>query len=179
MSRQDMFKADRGIGVEMTDRVFQLAPCHDLPAGLGMLQNLPSAVVAHVLNPSPGSTVLDMCASPGGETHPRDSYQQSSIVITVVARVDATVKIADHRVSVSVTEFGGTQCLCNNSLQGCCLAPATTRLWHCGCKACVHLPVQGITRRFSRCNARYTVMPLPAAAAERLSVIIGDRSPAL
>ncbi len=34
--------------------------------GLGMLQNLPSAVVAHVLAPVPGSQVLDMCASPGG-----------------------------------------------------------------------------------------------------------------
>lgn len=65
-SRQDMFKADRGVAIEMTDRVFKLAPCHDLPRGLGMLQNLPSALVAHVLNPSPGALVLDMCASPGG-----------------------------------------------------------------------------------------------------------------
>ena len=34
-----------------------------------MLQNLPSAVVAHVLNPAPGSRVLDMCASPGGASN--------------------------------------------------------------------------------------------------------------
>ncbi len=61
-----MFKETSGIGVEMTDRVFRLQPCHGMLPGLGMLQNLPSAVVAHVLAPVPGSQVLDMCASPGG-----------------------------------------------------------------------------------------------------------------
>ncbi len=65
-SRQNMFKETSGIGVEMTDRVFRLQPCHGMLPGLGMLQNLPSAVVAHVLAPVPGSQVLDMCASPGG-----------------------------------------------------------------------------------------------------------------
>ena len=65
-SRQDMFKQPSGVGVHMTERVFCLEPCHGLLPGLGMLQNLPSAVVAHVLNPAPGSRVLDMCASPGG-----------------------------------------------------------------------------------------------------------------
>ena len=65
-SRQDMFKQPSGVGVHMTQRVFSLQPCHGLLPGLGMLQNLPSAVVAHVLDPAPGSRVLDMCASPGG-----------------------------------------------------------------------------------------------------------------
>ena len=31
-------------------------------------QNLPSAVVAHVLAPQPGECVADLCASPGGKT---------------------------------------------------------------------------------------------------------------
>ncbi|KAL0050398.1 hypothetical protein WJX82_010533 [Trebouxia sp. C0006] len=67
-SRQNMFKETSGIGVEMTDRVFRLQPCHGMLSGLGMLQNLPSAVVARVLAPVPGSKVLDMCASPGGKS---------------------------------------------------------------------------------------------------------------
>ncbi|KAL3131809.1 hypothetical protein ABBQ38_007524 [Trebouxia sp. C0009 RCD-2024] len=67
-SRQDMFKQPSGVGVHMTQRVFCLEPCHGLLPGLGMLQNLPSAVVAHVLQPAPGSCVLDMCASPGGKS---------------------------------------------------------------------------------------------------------------
>ena len=29
------------------------------------LQNLPSIVVSHVLDPQPGERVLDMCAAPG------------------------------------------------------------------------------------------------------------------
>ncbi len=33
-----------------------------------MLQNLCSLVTAHVLDPQPGSRVLDMCAAPGGKT---------------------------------------------------------------------------------------------------------------
>lgn len=36
--------------------------------GQVMLQNLPSVVAALVLNPAPGSRVLDMCAAPGGKT---------------------------------------------------------------------------------------------------------------
>lgn len=35
---------------------------------LGFLQNLPSIVCCHVLNPQPGQKVLDMCASPGNKT---------------------------------------------------------------------------------------------------------------
>jgi len=33
-----------------------------------MLQNLPSIITAHVLDPKPGWRVLDMCAAPGGKT---------------------------------------------------------------------------------------------------------------
>ncbi|XP_008568038.1 PREDICTED: putative methyltransferase NSUN6 [Galeopterus variegatus] len=31
-------------------------------------ENLPSAVVTHVLNPQPGEKILDLCAAPGGKT---------------------------------------------------------------------------------------------------------------
>lgn len=39
-----------------------------LPKGAALLQNLPSVACVHVLNPQPGETVLDMCASPGNKT---------------------------------------------------------------------------------------------------------------
>ncbi|XP_012368131.1 putative methyltransferase NSUN6 isoform X1 [Octodon degus] len=58
----------RGVGVRMTEPVY-LSPSFDnvLPSYL-FLQNLPSAVVTHVLNPQPGEKILDLCAAPGGKT---------------------------------------------------------------------------------------------------------------
>lgn len=34
----------------------------------GFVQNLPSVVCGHVLDPQPGELVLDMCAAPGGKS---------------------------------------------------------------------------------------------------------------
>ncbi|XP_077010884.1 tRNA (cytosine(72)-C(5))-methyltransferase NSUN6 isoform X3 [Tamandua tetradactyla] len=58
----------KGIGIRMTEPVY-LSPSFDnvLPNYL-FLQNLPSALVTHVLSPQPGEKILDMCAAPGGKT---------------------------------------------------------------------------------------------------------------
>ncbi|XP_050000717.1 tRNA (cytosine(72)-C(5))-methyltransferase NSUN6 isoform X3 [Alexandromys fortis] len=71
LSRKDIFNGIRdlkGIGIRMTEPIY-LSPSFDnvLPRYL-FLQNLPSAVVAHVLNPQPGEKILDLCAAPGGKT---------------------------------------------------------------------------------------------------------------
>ncbi|XP_051007243.1 tRNA (cytosine(72)-C(5))-methyltransferase NSUN6 [Acomys russatus] len=71
LSRKDLFSGLpdlRGIGIRMTEPIY-LSPSFDnvLPSYL-FLQNLPSAVVAHVLNPQPGEKILDLCAAPGGKT---------------------------------------------------------------------------------------------------------------
>ncbi|XP_073912677.1 tRNA (cytosine(72)-C(5))-methyltransferase NSUN6 isoform X3 [Castor canadensis] len=70
-SRKEIFgglPALKGIGIRMTEPIY-LSPSFDsvLPSYL-FLQNLPSAVVTHVLNPQPGEKILDMCAAPGGKT---------------------------------------------------------------------------------------------------------------
>ena len=39
-----------------------------LTLGHAMLQNLPSIICGHVLNPQPNERILDMCASPGNKT---------------------------------------------------------------------------------------------------------------
>ncbi|KAM9308742.1 tRNA (cytosine(72)-C(5))-methyltransferase NSUN6 [Gastrophryne carolinensis] len=73
VSRSDLFCTDtsiKGKGIRMTEPLY-LSPSFDnvLPGEI-FLQNLPSAVVSHVLNPQPGERVLDMCAAPGGKaTH--------------------------------------------------------------------------------------------------------------
>ncbi|XP_077879470.1 tRNA (cytosine(72)-C(5))-methyltransferase NSUN6 isoform X2 [Ictidomys tridecemlineatus] len=71
LSRKEIFSGlpeMKGIGIRMTEPIY-LSPSFDnvLPSYL-FLQNLPSAVVTHVLNPQPGEKILDLCAAPGGKT---------------------------------------------------------------------------------------------------------------
>lgn len=39
-----------------------------VPHFMGLLQNLPSIVCGHVLDPQPGDNVIDLCAAPGHKT---------------------------------------------------------------------------------------------------------------
>ncbi|XP_004691339.1 PREDICTED: putative methyltransferase NSUN6 [Condylura cristata] len=71
LSRKEIFGGLpelKGIGIRMTEPVY-LSPSFDnLLPGYVFLQNLPSAVVTHVLDPQPGEKILDLCAAPGGKT---------------------------------------------------------------------------------------------------------------
>uniref|UniRef100_A0A8U7MBS7 NOP2/Sun RNA methyltransferase 6 n=1 Tax=Corvus moneduloides TaxID=1196302 RepID=A0A8U7MBS7_CORMO len=65
LSRSEIFSSTgplKGLGVRMIEPVY-LSPSFDnvLPRHL-FLQNLPSVVVSHILNPQPGEKILDMCA---------------------------------------------------------------------------------------------------------------------
>ncbi|KAF6131828.1 NOP2/Sun RNA methyltransferase 6 [Phyllostomus discolor] len=71
LSRKEIFSGPpelKGIGIRMTEPLY-LSPSFDnvLPSYL-FLQNLPSAAVAHILDPQPGEKILDLCAAPGGKT---------------------------------------------------------------------------------------------------------------
>ncbi|CAH1416651.1 unnamed protein product [Lactuca virosa] len=68
MSRAGIFRGLSGLGVDMTDRVFRLTSFNDVMKGDIFLQNLPSIITAHVLDPQQGERILDMCAAPGGKT---------------------------------------------------------------------------------------------------------------
>ncbi|XVE78521.1 hypothetical protein DITRI_Ditri13aG0151700 [Diplodiscus trichospermus] len=68
LSRAGIFRASQGIAVEMNNRVFKLPSFHDVLEGEIFLQNLPSIVTAHALDPQKGERILDMCAAPGGKT---------------------------------------------------------------------------------------------------------------
>lgn len=68
LSRAGIFRALHGVAVEMTDRVFNLPSFHGVLEGEIFLQNLPSIITAHALDPQPGDRVLDMCAAPGGKS---------------------------------------------------------------------------------------------------------------
>ncbi|PIA30158.1 hypothetical protein AQUCO_05700098v1 [Aquilegia coerulea] len=68
LSRTGLFRASEGVAVEMTNRVFDLPSLHSLLEGDIFLQNLPSIITAHALDPQQGERILDMCAAPGGKT---------------------------------------------------------------------------------------------------------------
>ncbi|OWF36336.1 putative methyltransferase NSUN6 [Mizuhopecten yessoensis] len=71
VSREKLFcskESVSGVGISMTQPLFE-APClTDLCSDLIFPQNLPSVVVGQTLDPKQGETILDMCASPGGKT---------------------------------------------------------------------------------------------------------------
>lgn len=58
----------KGVGVRMTEPLYQSPSFDGVLPNLTFLQNLPSVVVGHVLGPRPGERILDMCAAPGGKT---------------------------------------------------------------------------------------------------------------
>ncbi|KAL6570492.1 rRNA (cytosine-C(5))-methyltransferase nop2c [Orobanche gracilis] len=60
MSRAGMFRASEGVALDMYNRY--------LLEGEVFLQNLPSIITAHALDPQEGEKILDMCAAPGGKT---------------------------------------------------------------------------------------------------------------
>ncbi|XP_076898115.1 rRNA (cytosine-C(5))-methyltransferase NOP2C-like [Bidens hawaiensis] len=68
LSRAGIFRDLSGLGVDMTYRVFRLPSFNDVLKGDIFLQNLPSIITAHALDPQQGERILDMCAAPGGKT---------------------------------------------------------------------------------------------------------------
>ncbi|XP_063777620.1 tRNA (cytosine(72)-C(5))-methyltransferase NSUN6 isoform X2 [Pseudophryne corroboree] len=115
LSRSEIFCSNspvKGKGIKMTEPVY-LSPSFDnvLP-GYIFLQNLPSAVVSHVLHPQPGERVLDMCAAPGGKTTHIASLmsdQGEVIAMDKIANKMETVKR-----NVSLLKLNSIQAYCFN-----------------------------------------------------------------
>ncbi|KAL9230256.1 hypothetical protein vseg_005633 [Gypsophila vaccaria] len=68
MSRAGIFRVLQGVAISMSNRVFDLPSFNKILEGDIFLQNLPSIIAAHALDPQKGERVLDMCAAPGGKT---------------------------------------------------------------------------------------------------------------
>ncbi|XP_063674129.1 tRNA (cytosine(72)-C(5))-methyltransferase NSUN6-like [Bolinopsis microptera] len=70
LTRFDIFKnmVKSGVGVEITERRIELPSLNGILEEQMFLQNLPSIVTSHVLDPQPGDHILDMCSAPGGKT---------------------------------------------------------------------------------------------------------------
>ncbi|KAK3587845.1 hypothetical protein CHS0354_019715 [Potamilus streckersoni] len=70
-SREQIFVTKEkisGVGVEMTQPLYEAPSLYGVLSAYIFPQNLPSIVCSRVLDPKPGETILDMCAAPGGKT---------------------------------------------------------------------------------------------------------------
>lgn len=81
--RSDYFAQSTGVGIKMKRIAGPSQPSlNGVLVGKMMLQNLPSVVVAHVLDPQQGETVLDMCSAPGGKTsHVASLIRNNGLVV--------------------------------------------------------------------------------------------------
>lgn len=59
-----------GVGISVTETISGCPVLEEemIPPGLALLQNLPSILCVLALDPVPGETVIDLCASPGNKT---------------------------------------------------------------------------------------------------------------
>jgi hypothetical protein len=83
MDRKQLFceTPQTGIAVHMMETVSNCPSIGDdfLPPGVAILQNLPSIICVHVLDPRPQDAVLDMCASPGNKTTHIATFLQNQV----------------------------------------------------------------------------------------------------
>lgn len=93
MGRSKLFSSDRGVAVKMSERV-----CPDAPPMNGILpgkvyvQNIPSCVVAHVVDPQPGDVVFDMCSAPGGKTSHLATLMKNIGIVIAADRIKKKVE---------------------------------------------------------------------------------------
>lgn len=86
MSRAGIFRALQGVAICMNNRVYDLPSFNDVLEGEIFLQNLPSIITAHVLDPQKGERVIDMCAAPGGKTTAIAMRMEDDGVVVAVDR---------------------------------------------------------------------------------------------
>lgn len=124
MQRYQLYGPDpvkRGIAIEMMSTVSGVPPLSDtcFPNGEAMLQNLPSIICVHVLDPQPGETILDMCAAPGNKTTHLAERMLDSGQIMALDRSANKMKILKQKIknlnlkSVHCFVFDSTKAVCS------------------------------------------------------------------
>ncbi|KAM3573581.1 hypothetical protein VYU27_004427 [Nannochloropsis oceanica] len=109
VSRTELFTATKGLGIRVTHRVgFQAPPFNGLLPGVIFPQNLPSLLVGHVLSPSAGSSVIDLCACPGGKATHLVSLMRGKGLVVACDRSRKKVKELKALSEV----MGMSSCLC-------------------------------------------------------------------
>nr|GMD32017.1 putative methyltransferase NSUN6 isoform X3 [Ipomoea batatas]GMD38557.1 putative methyltransferase NSUN6 isoform X3 [Ipomoea batatas] len=100
LSRAGIFRVPQGVAVDMHNRVFELPSFNELLEGEIFLQNLPSIIAAHALDPQPGERILDMCAAPGEIIHSTMSRYLTISAENVQTRSSGYTSKAELRKSI-------------------------------------------------------------------------------
>ncbi|KAK7109720.1 tRNA (cytosine(72)-C(5))-methyltransferase NSUN6-like [Littorina saxatilis] len=108
VSREEVFCADpstlRGVGIQMTEPLYQAPSLSDILPSAVFAQNLPSIVCGHVLSPLPGQTILDMCAAPGGKTcHLAALMKNKGRLVALDKTADKVSKITRNADNLGIT----------------------------------------------------------------------------
>ncbi|XP_062620430.1 tRNA (cytosine(72)-C(5))-methyltransferase NSUN6-like [Saccostrea cucullata] len=111
-SRDNIFKTKptpSGVGILMSEPLYE-APClSDLRPDLILAQNLPSIICTHVLDPQPGERILDMCAAPGGKTTHIASKMKNKGEVVAIDRSDQKV----DKIQANLDRWGLTCVTCH------------------------------------------------------------------
>ncbi|XP_037031030.1 tRNA (cytosine(72)-C(5))-methyltransferase NSUN6 isoform X2 [Bradysia coprophila] len=118
MQRHQLFRNNMtpsGIAIEIKSTLSQVPSIGDsyLPAGRAMLQNLPSVICAHVLNPKPGETLLDMCAAPGNKTSHLAELMKDKGLIIAIDKTPNKLKILEDK--MKSYQFNSVKCFAYDS----------------------------------------------------------------
>ncbi|CAI9582030.1 unnamed protein product [Staurois parvus] len=124
LSRSDIFCTNspvKGKGIRMTEAVYSSPSFDNMLPGYIYLQNLPSAVVSHVLSPQPGERVLDMCAAPGGKTTHIASLMNDEGEVIAMDKTASKVEKIKH--NASLLQLKCIQAYCFNSTKAVLCEP--------------------------------------------------------
>jgi len=100
---EKMSEPIRGIVVDMTEPVWAQPALDPIVENWGFLQNFPSILTSHVLDPQPGETVLDMCAAPGGKsTHIACLMQDDGRVVCLDKGPGRSLKIMRNAIALGL-----------------------------------------------------------------------------
>jgi 16S rRNA C967 or C1407 C5-methylase (RsmB/RsmF family) len=98
-SRSDVFEqqVSSGVGIVMVELEHKMPGLNGVLEDLVFLQNLPSIMAGLALAPTPGSRVLDMCASPGGKTcHLAALMENTGLLVAVDKNGRKVAKIEEN-----------------------------------------------------------------------------------
>ncbi|KAL5291419.1 NSUN6 family protein [Megaselia abdita] len=88
----------KGVAVEMVSTVSGVPSIGDLSSTEALLQNLPSIVCVHVLDPKPKEIILDMCSAPGNKTTHIAELMGNQGTIIALDKTESKIQLIKNKV---------------------------------------------------------------------------------